>query len=84
MKLLEEGFFPDCRRPYPHEDCVFQQDGAAPHAGKVTKVTKCFLEAIPDCNYTIWDSPSDNFYSARMEAFTENEQKDDIRENGKK
>jgi hypothetical protein len=79
MKLLEEGLFPDCRRLYPHEDYVLQQ--AASHT---SKVTQSFLEeTTPDCNpmdYTSWDSLSEKVHSARMEVFTENEQKDNIRE----
>jgi hypothetical protein len=78
-----------------HKKSVFQQDGAASHTSKVTQsfleeATPHFIKKdewlpqSPDSNpmdYTIWDSLSETeVYSGRMEAFTENELKDKIRE----
>ena len=37
MKLLNEGLILDCRRIYPNEDYVFQQDGATSHTSHATQ-----------------------------------------------
>jgi len=94
MQLLGDGLLPDCRRLYPNNDYIFQQDGATSHTSRVTQE---YLEAntpefikkdewppqSPDCNpmdYAIWDALSEKVYSARTEKFTEEELKDKIRE----
>jgi len=94
MKLLEDGLLPDCRRLYPNNDYVFQQDGAASHTSNATQsylndATPKFIKKdewppqSPDCNpmdFTVWDSLSEKVYADRTKVFTENELKDRIRE----
>lgn len=94
MKLLEDGLLPDCRRLYPENNYIFQQDGAASHTSKVTQAyleqsTPEFIKKddwppqSPDCNpmdYAIWNSLSEKVYEGRRDPFTEDELKERIRE----
>ena len=41
MKLLDEGLLSDCRRMYPNEVYVFQQDGATSH---ISRAIQSYLE----------------------------------------
>ena len=94
IQLLEEGLLPDCRRLYPNEDFIFQQDGAPSHTSRVTQAyldqnTPEYIKKdewppqSPDCNpmdYAIWDALSEKVYSGRTEKFTEDELKAKILE----
>ena len=94
MKLLDEGLLPDCRRMYPNEDYVFQQDGATSHTSRATQSylvgsTPSFIKKdewppqSPDCNpmdYSVWASLSEKVYSGRKTVFKEEELKDTIRQ----
>jgi hypothetical protein len=37
MQLLDDGLQPDCRRLYPGNDYILQQDGATSHTSRVTQ-----------------------------------------------
>ena len=37
IKLLDDGLLPDCRRLYPENDFIFQQDGAPSHTSNATQ-----------------------------------------------
>ena len=94
IKLLDDGLLPDCRRLYPENDFIFQQDGAPSHTSNATQThleqaVPHFIKKdewppqSPDLNpmdYTIWDSLSEKVYKGRTQKFTENEQKEKIRE----
>ena len=93
IKLLDDGLLPDCRRLYPENDFIFQQDGAPSHTSNATQthleqVVPHFIKKdewppqSPDLNpmdYTIWDSLSEKVYKGRTQKFTENELKEKIR-----
>jgi len=92
INLLNNGLLPDCRRLYPDEDYIFQQDGAPSHTSRLTQNhleqnTPNFIKKnewppqSPDCNpmdYSIWDSLSQKVYSGRNTKFTETELKEKI------
>lgn len=92
MKLLDDNLLPDCRRLYPGNDYVFQQDGAPSHTSRVTQAyledaTPEFIKKdewppqSPDCNpmdYAIWDSLKEKVYEGRRDKFTEQALKDSI------
>ena len=92
VKLLDEGLLPDCRRLYPSDDFIFQQDGAPSHTSRITQghleeCTPVFIKKdewppqSPDCNpmdYAIWDLLKEDVYRGRAEKFTEQELKDAI------
>ena len=94
IKLLDDGLLPDCRRLYPENDFIFQQDGAPSHTSNATQthleqVVPHFIKKdewppqSPDLNpmdYTIWDSLSEKVYKGRTQKFTENELKEKMRE----
>ena len=94
IKLLDDGLLPDCRRLYPENDFIFQQDGAPSHTSNATQshleqVVPHFIKKdqwppqSPDLNlmdYTIWDPLSEKVYKGRTHKFTENELKEKIRE----
>ena len=87
MKLMDQGLLPDCRRMYPNEDYVFQQDGATSHSRHATqsypkggRPTSSFIKKdqwslqSPDCNpmdYSLWVSLSEKTYSGRKIVFKE-------------
>ena len=37
IKLLDDGLLPDCRRLYPENEFIFQQDGAPSHTSNATQ-----------------------------------------------
>ena len=37
IKLLDDGLLPDCRRLFPENDFIFQQDGAPSHTSNATQ-----------------------------------------------
>ena len=94
IKLLDDGLLPDCRRLYPENDFIFQQDVAPSHTSNTTQthleqVVPHFIKKdewppqSPDLtpmDYTIWDSLSEKVYKERTQKFTENELKEKIRE----
>lgn len=94
IKLLDEGLLPDCRRLYPNDDYIFQQDGATSHTSRKTQQhlegrVPNFIKKdewppqSPDCNpmdYSIWNSLSEKVYRGQMDVFTEGELKAKIRE----
>lgn len=93
IKLLDEGLLPDCRKLYPNDDFIFQQDGATSHTSRATQSylehsTPTFIKKdewppqSPDCNpmdYSIWDSLSEKVYRGRNTPFTEDALKETIK-----
>lgn len=89
IKLLRENLLPDCRRLYPGDNYIFQQDGAPSHTSKVSQeyleeATPEFIEKndwppqSPDCNpmdYAIWDSLKEKVYQGQREKLTEEQLK---------
>jgi len=89
IELLGSKLLPDCRRLYPEDDFIFQQDRAPSHT---SYATQSFLNSktpnlmtkdewppqSPDCNpmdYSVWESRKENAYRGQREKCTEPELK---------
>jgi len=93
INLLDNGLLPDCRRMYPNNDYIFQQDGAPSHTSRVTQdhlndESPNFIKKdewppqSPDCNsmdYSIWNSLTNKVYHGQGKKFTEEELEERIR-----
>jgi transposase len=98
IRLLDRGLLTDCRRLYPANDYIFQQDGATSHTSRRTQqhmedVVPAFIKKdewppqSPDCNpmdYSVWNSLSEKVYEGRTEKFSEEELKARIKRCWKK
>ena len=98
IQLLNRGLLRDCKRLYPDNDFIFQQDGATSHTSRRTQQhleeeAPAFIKKdewppqSPDCNpmdYCVWNSLSEKVYEGRMDKFTEEELKTKIKESWKR
>ena len=90
MKLLDDRLQPDCRRMYPNEDYVFQQDSARLHIsraiqsfGKTVFQVSLKMDGLPSLRIAIpWITVYGTrfLYSGRTTVFKEEELKNAIRE----
>lgn len=92
IELLNNQLLPDCRRLFPENNYIFQQDGAPSHTSKASQnylaaSTPEFIQKdewppqSPDCNpmdYAIWDCLKEKVYRGKRDKFDQEQLKNRI------